>query len=113
MLKGGDGGAAVVPGKPKESLLRRRDSHTDRDLKMPPTGKLPEREIAALDEVDRSSARRGRTKLTLAAPDAIASAAAKHWAFQPVKRPPRSRKSRIRNTQSQSDRRLRARRKLE
>src|SRR5262245_28396697 len=47
VLKGGERGAAVAPGKPKESLLLKALAHTE-ELKMPPAGKLPDREIAAL-----------------------------------------------------------------
>ena len=38
--KGGDSGPAIVPGKPKESLLL-RTLHYDGDIQMPPKGKLP------------------------------------------------------------------------
>src|SRR6478672_3113533 len=50
VLEGGRGGAIVVPGKPKESRLVTAIHHTDPDLKMPPTGKLSDREIAALEK---------------------------------------------------------------
>src|SRR6185436_15980502 len=50
VLEGGRGGAIVVPGKPKESRLVTTIRHTDADLKMPPTAKLPDREIAALEK---------------------------------------------------------------
>jgi cytochrome c553 len=86
-LKGGERGPAVVPGKPKESLLLKGLTHTDNDLKMPPAGKLPEREIAALTKWIELGAP-WPDKVTLASPSAIDKAAAKHWAFQPVKRPP-------------------------
>jgi len=39
LLKGGDTGPAVVPGKPNESLLL-KSMHYDGDLRMPPKGKL-------------------------------------------------------------------------
>ncbi|MFO0802978.1 MAG: DUF1549 domain-containing protein [Gemmataceae bacterium] len=85
MLQGGDSGAAVVPGKAKDSLLIQALNHAG-DVKMPPSGKLPEREIAAIAEwVNRGAP--WPKDAALAAPDAIAAAAAKHWAFQPVKRP--------------------------
>lgn len=85
MLKGGDGGPVVLPGKPKESRLIEAIKHTG-DLKMPQSGKLSEREIAALEEwVNRGAT--WPAAAVLASPDKIAEAAAKHWAFQPVKRP--------------------------
>src|SRR5262245_22251036 len=49
ILKGGDTGPAVVPGKPEASLLLRAIRYQDEHLHMPPKGKLPEREIAILD----------------------------------------------------------------
>ena len=45
-LRGGDSGAAVVPGKPLESLLIRAVRHEDKDLKMPQDDKLSQRQIA-------------------------------------------------------------------
>ena len=87
LLQGGRGGAVVVPGKPKESRLVAAIRHTDEDLKMPPAGKLPDREIAALEKWVELGAP-WPEKVTLAPPDAIAKAAASHWAFKPVERPP-------------------------
>lgn len=48
LLRGGDSGAVVVPGKPNDSLLIKGIRHTDSDFQMPPKGKLPEADIAAL-----------------------------------------------------------------
>ena len=85
MLQGGDGGAVVVPGEVKKSRLVDAIRHTG-ELKMPSGGKLTDREIAALEEwVVRGAP--WPAKVQLAPPDRIAAAAAKHWAFQPVKRP--------------------------
>src|SRR5687768_8723267 len=47
LLKGGDSGPAIVPGKPDESLLLKAVRHTG-DLKMPQKGRLPDRTIADL-----------------------------------------------------------------
>ena len=49
VLKGGETGPAVVPGKPDESLLMQAVRHRD-GLAMPPNGKLNEAQIAALEE---------------------------------------------------------------
>ncbi len=46
MLRGGDSGAVIVPGKPAESLLMGAVRYED--YEMPPRGKLKDREIAAL-----------------------------------------------------------------
>jgi mono/diheme cytochrome c family protein len=51
MMKGGESGAAVVPGKPEDSLLLKAVRHVDKDLKMPPPKsgpKLAEAVIADL-----------------------------------------------------------------
>ncbi len=86
VLKGGQSGAAIVVGKPKDALLLKAISHADKDLKMPPSGKLSDRDIAALTKWVELGAP-WPEKVTLAAPDTIAQAAAKHWAFKPVVRP--------------------------
>ena len=86
VLSGGRGGAVVVPGKAKDSLLVTAVRHVDENLKMPPAGKLTDREISSLEKwVDLGLP--WPEKITLAAPDAVAKAAAKHWAFRPVARP--------------------------
>jgi cytochrome c553 len=45
VLKGGDSGAVIVPGKPDESLLLKTMRH-DGDVKMPPKGKLDDAVLA-------------------------------------------------------------------
>ncbi|HEY1186842.1 MAG TPA: PSD1 and planctomycete cytochrome C domain-containing protein [Gemmata sp.] len=86
LLKGGNSGAAVVPGKPDAGWLLKAVRHADEDLKMPPGGKLPEREILALAKWVEAGAP-WPEKVALAAPDTVAKAAARHWAFKPVVRP--------------------------
>lgn len=54
--KGGDTGPAIIPGDAENSLLMRALHHTERDLEMPPDGKLPEPEIALLAEWIRRGA---------------------------------------------------------
>jgi hypothetical protein len=90
LLKGGESGPAVVPGKPEESLLIQAVSHRDDDLKMPPGGKLPDPAIAALRQwvaldapwpTPVESAAGGTRGLT-----ASASPGPAHWAFLPVRR---------------------------
>ena len=48
LLKGGDTGPAVVPGKPDESLLIKAVRYADDDLKMPPKGSCRDAAIADL-----------------------------------------------------------------
>ncbi|HEX4610165.1 MAG TPA: DUF1549 and DUF1553 domain-containing protein, partial [Urbifossiella sp.] len=86
-------------GKVADSTLVMAIRH-DSDLRMPPSAKLPDRERLALE----SWVERGLpwpAGGVLRAPDAIEAAAAKHWAFQPVRRPPapeiRSSKAELRN----------------
>src|SRR6188474_3024705 len=50
VLKGGDSGAALVPGKPEESRLVKGISWSDPDFQMPPKNKLSDSEIAILTE---------------------------------------------------------------
>src|SRR5687767_7141319 len=50
VLKGGDSGPAVVPGKPAESLLVKAVHYADPDFRMPPKGKLPDGVIADLEK---------------------------------------------------------------
>ena len=51
LLKGGDQGVAVVPGKPMESLLYLAVSHLEKEMAMPPKKpKLPAAAIAAIEE---------------------------------------------------------------
>ena len=79
LLRGGDSGAAIVPGKPNESLLIRAVQQIDDKLKMPEDGKLSDRQIADLmhwveigapfPDVPKTA---GRTRDP------------NHWAFQPL-----------------------------
>lgn len=50
VAKGGEGGVAVVPGKPDESLLIQAIRYGDEGLQMPPDGKLPAEVIADFEE---------------------------------------------------------------
>jgi hypothetical protein len=48
LLKGGDSGPAITPRDPDQSLLMVAVRHADKDLKMPPDGKLPAVHLADL-----------------------------------------------------------------
>src|SRR5947209_3478673 len=50
IIKGGDRGPAIIPGKPDDSLLLKAVGRQDEELKMPPTGKLSAEQITALRE---------------------------------------------------------------
>src|SRR4051812_3836868 len=49
LLDGGDTGPAIVPGKPKDSLLLRAIRHEGK-FKMPPMGKLPDDVVANVEK---------------------------------------------------------------
>ena len=83
-VKGGDSGPAVVPASPDKSLLI--DAVRYGSLEMPPRGKLPAPEIAALERwvsMDRrplSENARSRPVPTTSP----AESARSHWAFRPI-----------------------------
>ncbi len=72
-LKAGDEGAAIVPGKPDQSLMLQRIMETDPDLRMPPpeSGKsLSAQEVERLRLwIEQGAEYRN------------------HWAFEPIRRP--------------------------
>jgi hypothetical protein len=82
MLKGGTRGPAMVPGKPAESLILQAVRQSE-VLKMPPSGKLKDDEIAAIGEWIGMGAPWGAPPETSKAPDA----ARKYWAFVPPVEP--------------------------
>ena len=83
--KGGDRGPAIEPGKPESSLLIQAVRYKDEDLKMPPKGKLSEREIALLTEwvaMGAPDPRNRETKPTAGARIDV-ERGRKFWAFRP------------------------------
>ncbi|HUQ69733.1 MAG TPA: PSD1 and planctomycete cytochrome C domain-containing protein [Planctomycetaceae bacterium] len=82
MLKGGEHGPAIIPGKPDESRLIEAVRQTG-DVQMPPDGKLTEAQIAALERWIKLGAPWPNSPL--AAESDRARIARTHWAFQPVK----------------------------
>jgi len=83
ILAGGNRGPAAKPGKPEESHLIQAIRFNG-ELKMPPTGKLQDKDIAVLERW---------VALGLPAPSPIAAkkessaAGATHWSFQTIQRP--------------------------
>lgn len=55
-LKGGERGPALVPGEPDKSRMITAISYKDRELRMPPTGRLSKKNIATLTEWVRRGA---------------------------------------------------------
>ena len=89
MLAGGSRGPAVAPGRPEESLLIRAVSFEDSELKMPPTGRLSDREIADLVQWVKSGAHFPESGA--AASDTGGGidweAARRFWSFRPIQDP--------------------------
>ena len=84
LLKGGDSGPAIVPGKPDDSLLIQAIRHTG-DTQMPPNAKLKEKQVAALEYWVKSGAPWSAALET--AGEKLAETHRRHWAFQPVSNP--------------------------
>ncbi|QDT39027.1 PSD1 and planctomycete cytochrome C domain-containing protein [Stratiformator vulcanicus] len=85
---GGDSGAAVVPGKPDQSLLLDAIAYDGLFYDMPPSGKLPDAVIADFRkwiEMGAPDPRDGEAKTKSGGIDL--EAGRKFWAFQPVDRP--------------------------
>ncbi|MGD9855232.1 MAG: PSD1 and planctomycete cytochrome C domain-containing protein [Planctomycetaceae bacterium] len=84
LLKGGDTGAAVVPGDPVASLMIQA-VRREGDVQMPPDDPLTERQVATLTEWVRQGAvwPEETSSPTLSRGDA----ARDHWAFQPLRDP--------------------------
>ena len=89
--RGGESGPAVVPGRPDRSLLVHAVRRHKQDLEMPPTGRLPEAEIAALEQWVKLGAPDPRiaTPTTTSQPPAGNSTdgagGRDHWAYRPLR----------------------------
>src|SRR5205823_7346497 len=82
MLRGGESGPAVVPGKPGASLLLKAIRHDDDVASMPPKGKLP---AAVVADFEAWIAAGALTPSKTSSSGTIDWAAArKHWAFRPA-----------------------------
>ena len=82
LLKGGDSGAAVVPGKPQQSLLLAAIKHTDRDMIMPPKESGPKLSDAIIADFElwiRQGAPDPRTETPKATKKKYDPEAAKSW----------------------------------
>jgi hypothetical protein len=88
--KGGDTGPAVLPGQPGKSLLLKAIHYADDELKMPPSGKLPETVIADLRRWIEMGAPDPRDKAlptgALSWP-AVLRSRRQWWSLQPVHKP--------------------------
>ncbi|MFN7922759.1 MAG: PSD1 and planctomycete cytochrome C domain-containing protein [Bryobacteraceae bacterium] len=84
-LKGGTRGAALVPGKPEDSVLFKAVKHLGPN--MPAGGKLSDAEIAALESWIRKGAAWPASASVSASADRYGKLARSHWAFKPVSKP--------------------------
>jgi hypothetical protein len=88
-LAGGDSGPALVPGQVEESLLVSAIGYDPDSYQMPPTGKLPEEEIAVLTEwVARGAhwpAEAAVARSSGVTTEEVLARAATHWSFQPMR----------------------------
>jgi len=88
LLKGGKAGAEIVPGQPDSSRLIKAVRYRDPDLKMPPKGKrLSEEQVGTLETWVLMGAPLPNAVAAPAGLTGIARARARHWAFQPVRKP--------------------------
>ena len=93
LTRGGTGGPVIAPGNPDASRLILAVRQTDKDLSMPPKGRLTEAQIADLEAWVKAGAVVGPD---VAAAEAAATAenpfdlaeARKFWSFRPPKRHP-------------------------
>lgn len=89
LLKGGDSGAAVVVGKPAESLLM--EAIRREGLEMPPSKSLEDHEIAAFEKWIKMGAPWPNSETppqpALGDQVAINAAASDHWAFEKLQTP--------------------------
>jgi len=86
LLKGGDSGPVIIPGKPVESRLLKALRHDE--ISMPPTGKLPDAVIADFERWIRMGApdpRESKPATTVRTIDL--EAGRRYWAFQPLRAP--------------------------
>jgi hypothetical protein len=87
LLKGGDSGPAAVAGNTDESLLIKAVRYTD-ELRMPPKGKLPQRQIDALTRWVQSGLpwpEANATSVAAGGKFVITPEQKQFWSFQPIK----------------------------
>ncbi|HSI15433.1 MAG TPA: DUF1553 domain-containing protein [Chthoniobacter sp.] len=94
-VKGGDTSPAIVPGEPEKSLLVTAIRYKDRDLQMPEKRKLPDDEIAILEQWVKMGAPDPRTgaggggevATTKKQTGLSIEAGKKFWSYVPVQKP--------------------------
>ena len=88
ILRGGDSGAAIVPGDPAKSLLIEAVKYTNSDLEMPPKKKLGKQAVADLEQWIRLGAPWPSETAQVTAKRehgfSITDEDRDYWAFRPV-----------------------------
>lgn len=88
MLKGGNSGPAIVPGKPEQSLLLQAVNYTHVKFRMPPAGRLRDEEIGALTEWVQQGAVWPETPTPKNAKQfRITGDHRAFWSFRPIEKP--------------------------
>ncbi len=84
---GGESGPALVPGSVEKSRIIKAVRYGTPDLEMPPKAKLPESEIAILEQWVAAGAHDPRDAVAVVAKNTgiDIEAGRKHWAYQPVR----------------------------
>jgi hypothetical protein len=90
LLRGGETGPAIIPGKPDQSLLLKALRYDE--LEMPPDNKLTEAQISAVEKWIRIGAPDPRREKPAEPNPGQIKAGADHWAFQPIRKldPPKA-----------------------
>src|SRR5262245_33534377 len=93
VLDGGETGPVVNLAKPADSLLVKAIHYKDENHKMPPKGKMPDKDIATLekwvtDGLPVSTDRLGGDIAKAPPKGVITEEAKRYWVYQPVKRSP-------------------------
>ena len=86
LLKGGDSGPALVPGKPKDSLLI-KTMHYAGDVKMPPKGKLPDSVVADFEAWITMGAPDPRQAVKMKQKGLSLEEGRKFWSYIPLTKP--------------------------
>jgi len=88
-MHGGDGGPAIVPGDLEKSMLITAVRYKDRDLQMPEKRKLPDEEIAILEQWVKMGAPDPRSGGAVAKKQTGLSIeeGKKFWCYQPLQKP--------------------------
>ncbi|VTS02499.1 signal peptide protein : Uncharacterized protein OS=Isosphaera pallida (strain ATCC 43644 / DSM 9630 / IS1B) GN=Isop_2381 PE=4 SV=1: PSCyt1: PSCyt2: PSD1 [Gemmata massiliana] len=89
VLAGGESGPAVDLAKPAESLFVKMIHYKDDQHRMPPKGKMPDKDIATLEKWVKEGLPVPADRIggEIVKKSVITEESKKYWAYQPVKRP--------------------------